>query len=174
MQQGWHRHVGLRRWSTWLWLLFAWQSVLADEPRLLRYPGAESAADERARYPIRVLELALQHQRRRYRLQSGAASMPQARALRALNQGAVDIIWSVATQERDRLLRRIPVPIDRGLIGWRVLLIRAGEANRFASVRTVDDLRAFELGQGHDWPDVAVLRRSQLRVITASGYESLF
>jgi hypothetical protein len=80
----------------------------------------------------------------------------------------------VTTRERENVLRPIRIPIDFGLIGWRVLLVHSGDEKRFGGVESAADLAEMTAGQGHDWPDVAVLRDDGLRVATNDTYEGLF
>ncbi|MDP1340920.1 hypothetical protein, partial [Klebsiella variicola] len=71
-------------------------------------------------------------------------------------------------------LLTVRIPIDRGLMGWRLLLVRRSELAQWDQVRHLDDLRRRIAGQGHDWPDTAILRANGLQVGTSSVYEALF
>ena len=138
------------------------------------YPQMESAKDARASYPLEVLSDSLSRSGVPFTLRAAAETTQQTRSLRELAAGHdITVVWSVASPERDAQLRRIPIAIDRGLIGWRVFLIRSGDT-RFESVRSVDDLKSFVAGQGHDWPDVEVLRANGLQVSESSTYDGLF
>lgn len=118
--------------------------------------------------------LALRRSGTDYEIQPAAETMPQVRCLRLLAEGnGLDVAWSVATGERDRQLRPIRIPIDRGLIGWRVLLIHSGDT-RFASVTSLRDLAEFIGVQGHDWPDFALLRSNGLNIASGYDYEGMF
>lgn len=161
---------------------FAWLALLlmaagaAASPAPLRviYPRSESSGDERTGYPLAVLRLALEHRGRAFRLQPSAAAMQQSRSLRELREGRIDVVWTVATKQREAQLRAIHFPIDRGLIGWRVLLIRRGDAARFAAVDSTFALAALTGAQGHDWPDLAVLKHNGLHVVPSPTYQGLF
>ena len=142
-------------------------------PLHIRYPERESSVDQRSSYPLAVLQVALAESDG-VELIPSAVTMQQARSLLALEQGLIDVAWTVSTPAREERLRRVAIPIDRGLIGWRVLLIRQGEAQRFASVDGIERLRQFRAGLGHDWPDAEVLRGARIPVVTAAGYDSLF
>ena len=80
----------------------------------------------------------------------------------------------MTSKEREAHLLPVRIPIYKGLIGWRIGLVREVDAERFASVRTLADLRALTLGQGHDWPDTEILRGNGLSVYGVDDYESLF
>jgi hypothetical protein len=64
--------------------------------------------------------------------------------------------------------------VDRGLLGYRLLLIRADDQARFAKVRTLDDLRHLRAGLGKGWADVNIFEASGVEVVEGSNYEGLF
>jgi hypothetical protein len=68
----------------------------------------------------------------------------------------------------------IPIPIDRGLLGNRVLLIHAEDQARFDAVRSLDDLKAFKFGTLGAWIDADIMREAGLLVETGNSYEGLF
>ncbi|HEU4670067.1 MAG TPA: hypothetical protein VFR91_05145 [Dyella sp.] len=147
----------------------------AAAPLQVTYPRPESRRDGRAGYPLELLRLALDHSGVAYDLRASPVPMQQARVLRQLARGeGLDIAWSVTTRERERDLLPIRIPIDRGLIGWRVLLIRKDEQDRMHPVHTLSGLAALWGGQGHDWPDLDVLRANGLKVLPSPTYEGLF
>jgi len=143
--------------------------------------GYPSYADSDAQDPIHqfhlaVLRLALERSGGHYRLQPVRKPVGQGRAIRELAGGGsdLDLLWSMTSEEREQLLLPIRIPIDRGLMGWRLLLIRRTDAERFAGVRSLDALRDLSAGQLYDWPDTAILRANGLAVGTTSVYDSLF
>lgn len=90
------------------------------------------------------------------------------------SHSGIELIWTMTNQERERELLPIRIPLDRGLFGWRVLFVRAGEEARFAGARRLADLRSFSFLQGHDWPDADILAANGLRVERATQLEALF
>lgn len=104
--------------------------------------------------------------------------MAQARALRHLRAGNIESvrIANVASSpERNRELRPVPIPIDQGMLGFRVCLIREGEQDRFEGIYTVRDFHQRELivGQSAHWPDTHILRSSGFEVVTAPRFRNL-
>jgi hypothetical protein len=144
---------------------------------LVRYPQSEpqGQASGAEPYPLRLLQLALAGAGQEYTLQSTPLKMRQNRALLELASGrAIDILWTMASQQRERDLLPIRIPLDMGLIGWRLLLIRQRDAARFAALRQRAELQALTALQGHDWPDTDILRANGFRVDTASDYGGMF
>jgi hypothetical protein len=155
--------------------------VFAQAPpaaaRLVRYPPseAEGLGQDSEHYPVRLLRMALARSGEDYLLRPSPVMMRQNRALAELKGGRViDIAWTMASQQRERDLLPIRIPLDMGLIGWRLLLIREQDAARFAAIRQAADLQALDALQGHDWPDTEILRANHYRVQTASDYAGMF
>lgn len=156
-------------------LLAPFARAQTEAPLRVIYPQSESHKDERTAYPLAVLKLALEHSGRPFRLQPSDVTMQQARSILLLSEGKqLDVLWTVTDASRESKLRPIRFPIDFGLIGWRVLLIRRGEAAHFAAIDSPESLARLVAGQGHDWPDVPILRANGLQVATSPTYEGLF
>lgn len=99
----------------------------------------------------------------------------QARALTELeNKREIDVVWSMTSIEREDKLLPIRIPIYKGLIGWRLLLIQETNRERFKQIHNLQQLESLTAGQGHDWPDTTILRKNRLKVYGASSYEGLF
>ncbi len=144
--------------------------------QIANYPRPESSNDVRSVYPLALLELCEEKSKGKVKFQPSSVHTQQARSIRQLvnGTGGMDVMWGLTNDERENTMLPIRIPIDRGLIGWRLMLIRDQDRARFAAVSTKDDLAKLVAGQGHDWPDVDVLRANQLRVTTSSTYQGLF
>jgi hypothetical protein len=145
------------------------------EPLLVIYPQSESPNDARNLYPLKVLELALTKAGGEFVLQQSPLPMQRRRSQKELALGqSIHVVWLITSIEREQELLPIRIPIDKGLLGWRIGLIRAAEAERFASLQTLNDVRRLVAGQQHDWADVSILRHNGLPLETGSNYDSLF
>lgn len=85
------------------------------------------------------------------------------RNLFQISHGQTHIDMMPATPARLRLvrqgqLRMIPVPLDRGLLGWRINLLLEAQRDKLAKVRTAADLKHFSMGQNVGWMDVEIYR----------------
>ncbi len=134
-----------------------------------------SAPDERSLYTQRLLELVLQRAYTTYRVEQHPVRMLQGRALvRLQNNDGIDVVSTMTSADREANFLPIRIPIDKGLIGWRLLLINKSQASKLKSLRSIDDLKALTAGQGSDWPDTAIMRANGLNVYGTSNYEALF
>ncbi|SFM57455.1 hypothetical protein [Marinobacter zhejiangensis] len=113
-----------------------------------------------------------------YRIER-SVEMVQGRALLELSkphQTAIDIAAVATSVEREKELMAIPVPIDGGLLGFRVCVVSKAQVERFRGVETIADFaeRGLRIGQGLHWPDSSILQVNGIEVIANARYETLF
>jgi len=145
----------------------------------LIYPRAASASDTQYVYDYELLRLALEKTIRShgpYELRPSNVPMNQARAVEeiAAGTGTVNILARSTTVEYENILLPVRIPIDKGLISYRIFLIRADEQARYGSVETLDQLRAYSVGSFTTWADTKILRDGGFKVVTGESYEGLF
>jgi hypothetical protein len=101
--------------------------------------------------------------------------MEQGRLTHELIRGElVDINWMAADDTRTKNLRMIPIPLDRGLFGYRRFIIHKDKVAEFDRVQTLADLKHYVACQGLGWPDSTIMRAAGLKVREAPGLESIF
>lgn len=105
--------------------------------------------------------------------------MSQGRAVRELTKKRSKLIHiaNIASNAtREKTLYGIPIPVDGGLLGLRVCVVRKEDLPKFAGVKNLQDLsdRGIRLGQGTHWPDTHILQVNGVHVVTHSRYEILF
>ena len=146
------------------------------EPLRVVYPAPEAPSDERNSFPQMILRAALAKSGRRVILEEATVPLPQARAMQELASGKsrLRVMWTMTTAARERLLRPVRIPIDKGLLGWRLALIQTRRHDLFQGVRNAADLAHFVAGQGQGWPDVDVLQGAGLPVVAVDRYANLF
>jgi ABC-type amino acid transport substrate-binding protein len=69
--------------------------------------------------------------------------------------------------EKQGSIKAIRVPLERGLLGYRICLVRDEDADLLENVRSVDDLRKIRIGQGIGWGDITVYRNAGIGVVEA-------
>lgn len=152
---------------------------MAEEPvETFIYAGTESGNAPDNAYFWRVLGAALDRTRARHGnfiLEVGPA-MPDRRQIRALARAepplTVGVFTASAALSRDLVPVRIPV--DRGLLGYRVLLVRETDLARFANVASLADLRPVRFGLLPVWDDVPVMIVAGLAVVPGESFDGLF
>lgn len=150
--------------------------LLAGETTI-RHIRGESGQDARNDYFLAVLTLALEKTADEgpWKLEPIDEVMPQGRALQHLSEGRdLDVVWSMTSIAREQQNRAVRIPLMKGLMGYRLLIIRDEDQVWFQRLAGIDQLRELRAGQGHDWPDTDILRSNGLAVDTAADYDSLF
>lgn len=160
----------------WLLALFA-MSVRAE--MTVVYPRHENGTTNHSDFYFEVLRGALERTRTDYgpytlRYSEQGMNPSRAAAELAVGNGLIHVDVRSWTAERAAQLHPVPIPVDRGLIGYRLLLIRAADQPKFDSVRTLDDLKRFSFGLLTPWSDVRIFERNGLRVVRGTSYEGLF
>lgn len=160
-----------------LLLLCLWLNglALAAGPTVVHYPRVDGDG-EQGDYGIALLQLALAKAGGHYRAELSPARMQQNRALVELQSGAgrIDVVGTMTSAEREARLLPVRIPLTRGLIGWRIALLRADRKELLQSVKSLDELRHYTSGQGQDWPDLQILRHSGVTVQPAAVYSTMF
>ncbi len=150
-------------------------AACAAGPVLVHYPRVDGDSDK-GDYGIALLQLALDKAGGHYRAELSPTRMQQNRALIELEteSGRIDVVGTMTSGERERKLLPVRIPLTRGLIGWRIALLRADRADLLQQVHGVADLAPFRAAQGQDWPDVQILRHSGVPVLPVTVYNTLF
>ncbi len=86
----------------------------------------------------------------------------------------VDVYWMGTDAERERKLRPIRIPLDRGLIGHRRFIIQKRMQGAFDGVMDLKVLSSYSACQGVEWPDTKVLRMAGLKVREITSFERIF
>ncbi|XHS76563.1 hypothetical protein ACFJGW_12570 [Burkholderiaceae bacterium UC74_6] len=147
----------------------------APPPELVLYPAGEGSADQRGNYYASLLKLVLAKSDEKLFPQPTPHASGIARAFNRLAQrDGVDVMWAPATQQLDQEFLRIRVPLDKGLLGWRLFLVRSADEQAFAGVRTVEQLGTRSAGQVAEWLDTDILGINGLAVVKAMRYQDLF
>lgn len=145
----------------------------------LTYPLTSEGIDSRYDYDWAVLRAAMEKTVRAFgpfeQRQSPVAMSPS-RVIQemATPSGRINIFVRASSPELEKQFLPIRLPVDRGLLGYRLLLIRQADRARFAQVKTVADLRPLRAGVGQGWADIAIVQNAGIGVVEGSNYAGLF
>ena len=152
---------------------FGWAGPMAAAEMTLRYFPSGSIYE----YRWKLLETALSHTQDTegsFRLMPYAEEVTQNRGILLLQSGSIDVIALGTNDEREEKLLPIKIDILRGIVGFRLLVIRATDQARIAQM---DDLALREqltFGLNNHWADLPIMRANGFSVITSQEYENLF
>ena len=145
------------------------------DPFAIVYPHYRPEDWARAIFPLAVLDLAMKAAGADYVARQADVLMERGRALAELAGGsnAINLLWTSTDAEAERGLNVVRIPINRGLIGHRIFVIRKDRQADFDRVRNLDDLKALTGGQGLGWIDTKIMRAAGLNIETVP-YETVF
>jgi hypothetical protein len=155
------------------WLVSGFASPVAAAEARIRYFPVGPIYE----YRWKLLELALAHTPTAdapARLAPYAEDITQNRGMLLLESGMIDVIALGTNAERE--LRMLPIKIDilRGIVGFRVFVIRAADQARIAGMDAQALRQQLSIGLNSQWADLPILRANGFTVVTSSSYDNLF
>jgi hypothetical protein len=130
--------------------------------------------DPNADYCIAMLKLGLSKIGGNYQFEPVYGEMTQTRQVEDVKNGKLDVMWAGTSKALEDEVEPVRVPLFKGLLGHRFLIIRKGDQARFDNVKNIEDLRKIPLGQGTAWIDTKVLEANDLNVVKTMKYQNLF
>lgn len=92
--------------------------------------------------------------------------MTTGREVMHVKNGLLDVLWSSGHEIRG--LTPIRIPIFKGILGYRMFVIREGEQARFDNIYTIEDLKKLKAGLGKGWGDTLVLQKAGIPMVTTT------
>ena len=140
----------------------------------ITFPSSLDTASKIDEYPIKLLALALDQTGVSYQLIPSDNFLSKGKALDRLQDNReINIVWGMTNVQREKDLLPIRIPIFKGLIGWRLFLIRQDMAERFTYIQQFEHLVKLSPLQGREWPDTKILQSNGFDVITERNQTSL-
>jgi ABC-type amino acid transport substrate-binding protein len=133
-----------------------------------------SDTDPSGPHMLKMIQLALDHVDSKHKLEPVEAPMTQTRLIEDTLNGNLDIMWAGTSKELEEQLEPIRIPMYKGLLGHRLLIIRKGDQAKFDQVKNIEDLRKIPLGQGTAWIDTKILEANGLKIVKTMKYPNLF
>ncbi len=134
----------------------------------------------RVKHETEVIQLALDKSRKKYgdlALEVNFELLSNQRVERAIHDGQMinltsSPIWMINENQDDQLIV-IPIPIARGLLGYRRCIVRKADLPKFSKIDTLADLRELTAGLVNTWTDVNIFEHSGLKWQGAKSIEQL-
>lgn len=145
------------------------ENALELEHTIVNYNASVQGVDPKQAYFISLLALALDKSASRYgtfQMRAAMINMPQNRTLKMLAENKnIDVAWSMTSIEREAQLQAVYIPLLKGLMGYRIGIIRKGDQEKFDQLTSLEDLKKILMGQGLDWPDTNILNSNGFNVV---------
>ncbi len=169
-------------------VVFGWTEPghAADQPALHYFPSGSIYE-----YRWKLLEIALAHAEialahaeiaPAHRADSGGPvrlepypeDVTQNRGVALVESGAIDVIALGTNEEREAKLLPVRIDILRGIVGFRLLVIRADDQARIAAIDAAALRSRLTFGLNSQWADLPILRANGFTVVASPSHENLF
>jgi hypothetical protein len=137
--------------------------------------SADSYFQKRDEYFIELLKLAAEKSNKEIHLVPiTLADQVETRDIINLNKGIIDIHWMHTSNVLESKLIPIRIPLEKGLFGWRVMLLEKSNQQILQNVNDVSGLKRHTFLQGYDWPDTGILLANGFKVETSTSFRGRF
>lgn len=134
----------------------------------------ESHFSKRSKYFIELMELALDKSGFTYKINPvPLAPYTEKRSVAFLKSGTYSIHWLNTRHDYEEELLPIRIPLFKGLIGLRLLLIRTPDKNKFLNIASVNELKNMVALQGENWKDTSILKQNGFTLKTSTTFSTL-
>lgn len=133
----------------------------------------------RQSYELALLQAILHVTREQYgpaKVQVDYTDLPSADDEGNIFASGADILVTVAGNVKfeDKQKLVIPQPLTKGLLGYRLLLVRDESLTQFAQFTQPQQLQALSIGIPQTWADAALFRHNGYKVIEQGSLDDLF
>ncbi len=135
---------------------------------------ANDSSDPNGPYAVKMIELALKHIDKKYKLVVTKEPYSQVKIMEEVTTGKLQIFWNSSNADKEALFTPIRIPLYKGLLGNRIFIINKNNQSKFDNIHTLEDLKQITIGQGKTWADTKILESNGLKVVKANKYQSLF
>jgi len=151
----------------------------AGEPMSFVRAVSASDIDAHASFGWEVLRAALERTRPAFGDYTLTTSPDAAQALRfrhpvKSSDIQVNVVILTISPDWNDVLTPVRIPLLRGLLGYRLLLVHRKDLPRFTRINSLSDLRQVTFGSVKHWVDTTILQRAGIPVITGTTYDGLF
>lgn len=161
------------------WLIVPFVATAVAEEAAIRYPRAQSEQDTRYIYHTELLKEALRVTTDKHgevEVIPAKTHMNEIRVIKCLANdcGDIDVLYRPTSESLEKELTPVLIPLDKGLLGYRIFLIREDMQPTFSKIENLDQLKKFSVGQGASWGDVEIYLYNRFEMVTGTNYEGLF
>ncbi len=144
----------------------------------VRFEKGEGENDVRMAYKFAILRAALDKtipDYGPYTLSNDAPFLNTLRARQALQEGKIiNVFIALTTEEWEEETIPIRIPIRRGILNFRILLVHKEDLPLYKNIRTIEDLKRLKVGLQHSWTTTKLMEQTGFDVVKTNSYENLF
>lgn len=157
-------------------LLFVLYFSSAED--IVLYEKGQSLLDARVIYKTEMIREALIHTEEdygSYKIRTNAPIMNALQARKYLQAGEkLNVYIALTNPEWESETIPIRIPIRKGLLSYRLLLIHKDDQDLYKDITTIDDLKRLKVGLQHGWTTTLIMQDAGFDVVTGTSYDGLF
>lgn len=161
-----------------IYLIILCYSSVSLAEMVVTYRNSESINDTRFNYEVQLLALALDKTTPKYGsyLLKPSPRMNAARSIYSAETKAYENYFILASfkYSYSENMMYVPIPLQRGIVGYRVFLTTKQGEFKLNLSNSVEDLKKLKIVQGKGWQDVDILKSNGFNITTLNNYESMF
>lgn len=150
--------------------------VFAKETIIIRKPL--SSLDLRHSYGKDLLTLILDatvEEYGEYEILTSKMPMQRDRMLLEMREGELlNVAFEAVKPEWEEQLLPIRIPIRKGLLGYRLFLIKEINQKLLSEIKSIEQLKQIPIGSGSQWSTARIFRENNFNMVTDLDYERLF
>lgn len=123
---------------------------------------------------MKLLEAIVAEQNAELSIKPLSVEATQHRVIHLLKKSVIDIAWFAANKERLEQFHAIEIPISKGLLGYRMLMVHDANGLAYTPITNLEQLRRYTFVQGIGWPDNQILSHHEIDLLTVSDYQRMF
>jgi len=134
-------------------------------------------SDQRLFYAYGVLEKALDvtvESDGPYTISYADRKMQRNRVLVELAEGVVNVHLAATRLEWEEETIPVRIPVLKGILGYRLLVVRRDDLERFKDIQDLESLKSLRAGSGLQWTTTTVLQQSGFNVVTGRTRRGLY
>lgn len=81
----------------------------------------------------------------------------------------LDLAWTVTNVIREEQALAVKIPLDKGLLGYRIPLIHKKNLDLFKGKQHTTDIKNIHFGLSFDWPDLEIFKQNELSILSFSS-----
>ena len=145
----------------------------------IRYEKGQSTLDIRNNYKEELIRLALEHTIDLYGPYEFTTDAPIMNALQARKQlrtggKLVNVFIALTNSDWEKETIAIKIPVRKGLLSYRLLLIHKDDLSIFEKISTVNELKELTAGLLFGWSTTSVMENLGFKVKKGTDYNGLF
>ena len=152
---------------------------LSAKEMVIKTTKPHSQDDTRSNYPIELLVAAFERTKEQYgsyQIERIVEASPLREEILFQKGELINLTWKPVMQAQGYRKFSLPIliPMQKGMLGYRIFLIHKNDQEKFRSTLTLDDLKKLTVGQRTGWGDIAIFEHNGIEVVKGNSYEGLF